>query len=127
MDYVIFAPVVSLFLGSVIAAAVGRSFRVGMQAAVWTALQAGLLLFAAWLVEAVRWYRVHAGLLLDGDGAPVGVNLGDAVFWVLVFIPAWALPFGVFGAAIGSARWRRRRAREIHDPGPQPDGHTTPL
>jgi hypothetical protein len=30
----------------------------------------------------------------------------------------WALPFGVFGAALGSARWRRRR---------QPDGHPTPL
>jgi hypothetical protein len=120
MGYAIFAPVAVFFLGSVIAAAVGRSLRVGVQAAVWTALQAGLLLFAVWLVEAVRWYRIGGSLLLDGeDGHPLGVNLNDAVFWVLVFIPAWALPFGVFGAAIGSARWRRRR--------PQPDVQPTPL
>jgi hypothetical protein len=98
-----------------------------MQAAVWTALQAGLLIFVVWLVEAARWYRIDGSLLLDGDGAPaIGVNLSDAHFWVLVFIPVWALPFGVFGAALGSARWRRRPARQLHDPGPQPEGHTTP-
>jgi hypothetical protein len=102
-----------------LATAAGRSLRVGVQAAVWTALQAALLLFAVWLVEAVRWYHIGGSLLLDGEGGhPIGVNLGDAVFWVLVFIPVWALPFGVFGAALGGARRRRR---------PQPDGHPTPL
>lgn len=127
MGYVIFAPVAIFFLGSAIAATVRRSLRVGVQAAVWTAVQAGLLLFAVWLVEAVRWYRIDGSLLLDGDGGSIGVNLSDAVFWVLVFIPVWALPFGVLGAALGSARWRRRRAQEIHDSGPQPDANTTPL
>jgi hypothetical protein len=96
MGYAIFAPVAVFFLGSAIAAAVGRSLRVGVQAAVWTAVQACLLLFAVWLVEAVRWYRIDGSLLLDGDAGSIGVNLGDAVFWVMVFIPVSALPFGVF-------------------------------
>jgi hypothetical protein len=78
MGYAIFAPVAVFFLGSAIAAAVGRSLRVGVQAAVWTAVQAYLLLFAVWLVEAVRWYRIDGSLLLDGDAGSIGVNLGDA-------------------------------------------------
>ena len=40
------------------------------------------------------------------------MSLSDAVFWVLVFIPLWALPFGVSGAALGSTRWRHRRAQQ---------------
>jgi hypothetical protein len=102
MSYVLLAPVAIFFLGSAIAAAAGRSLRVGVQAVVWAALQADLLLFAVWLVEAVHRYRIDGNLLLDGDAAPIGVNLSDAVFWVLVFIPVWALPFGVFGAALGT-------------------------
>jgi hypothetical protein len=31
----------------------------------------------------------------------------DAVFWVLIFVSIWALPFGIFGAAPGG---RRRNA-----------------
>jgi hypothetical protein len=49
-------------------------------------------------------------MLLDADGAlGVGVNLGDAVWWTLVLLALWVLPFGVIGAAAGSAGTRRRR------------------
>jgi hypothetical protein len=41
----------------------------------------------------------------------MGANLGDAIWWTLIMLVLWALPFGVLGAAAGSARARRRRAR----------------
>jgi hypothetical protein len=41
----------------------------------------------------------------------VGANLGEAIWWPLTFLLLWALPLGVLGAAAGSARARRRRAR----------------
>jgi hypothetical protein len=89
MFYLLLAPVAIFFLGSAIAAAAGRSLRVGVQAVVWAALQA---------------------------------DLSDAVFWVLVSIPVWALPFGVFGAALGT-RLASRQGRSHVQPrpfGPQP-------
>ena len=76
------------------------------------------LLIGAWLAEALRWQQQRGQLLLDGEGGPglgaslVGVNLGDAVWWTLVTLVLWALPFGVLGAAAGSRRARRRRAHE---------------
>lgn len=67
-------------------------------------------LVAAWLAEALAWYRQGRGLLLDADGAlGVGVNLGDAVWWTLVALALSALPLGVLGAAAGSRQARRRR------------------
>ena len=44
-----------------------------------------------------------------GPGAGVGVNLGDAVWWPLVFLALWAVPLGVVGAAAGSARAARTK------------------
>lgn len=75
-----------------------------MQTTVWTTLTGPLLVFSCWLVEAVRLHRAEGALLLDGETLyPVGANVTDAVFWVLVFVPAWGLlPFGVMGAAVGS-------------------------
>jgi hypothetical protein len=109
-DYVIFAPVAILLVVSITAAAIRRSFWIGLQAMLWTALNSGLFLFAIWLVEGVHRHRIDGVLLLDGHGASVGGNLNDALFWVLGFLPLWAVPFGVFGAALGSARWRRQPA-----------------
>jgi hypothetical protein len=61
------------------------------------------LLTAAWLAEALRWYQQGQGTVLDrAGGLGVGVNLGDAVWWPLVFLAVWAVPLGVVGAAAGA-------------------------
>jgi len=104
---VLAGPVVVFFVSSATAAAVARSFRVGVQAAAWTALMTVLFTFVAWIAEAWRWHHTGAGLLLDGEGGyPVSANLADAVFWSLVFLPVWGLPFGVFGAKFGVIQLR---------------------
>jgi hypothetical protein len=62
-----------------------------------------------WLAEALRVWERGGGLLLDGDGGGVGINLGDAIWWSLIMLLLlWVLPLGVIGAAAGSARARRR-------------------
>ena len=102
--------------GSAAAAAVGRSFRSGLWACAWATVLGVPLLIAAWLAEALHWYQQGRGMLLDGEGGiGVGGNLGNAVWWTLPFLLLWALPLGVLGAAVGSARARRRRAREHDD------------
>jgi len=90
------------------AAAVGRSFRSGLWACAWAIVLGAPLLIAAWLAEALRWYQQGQGTVLDGAGGlGIGVNLGDAVWWPLVFLTLWAVPLGVVGAAAGSARARK--------------------
>jgi hypothetical protein len=118
MGYLFAALPVVLLTGSAAAAATGRSFRAGLWTGAWAVVLALPLLIAAWLAEALRWHAQRGQLLLDGEGGPglgtslVGVNLGDAVWWTLVTLVLWALPMGVLGAAAGSRRARRRRARE---------------
>jgi hypothetical protein len=116
MSYLLFAPVVVVLAGSAAAGAVGRSFRAGLWACAWATVLGAPLIIAAWLAEAPRWYRQVGGLLLDADGGVgMGANLGDAIWWTLILLVLWALPLGVLGAAAGSARARRRRAREHAD------------
>jgi hypothetical protein len=111
-----FAGPILWVIGSAAAAAVGRSFRSGLWACAWATLLGVPLLIAAWLAEALHWYQQGHGMLLDGEGGiGVGANLGDAVRWTLPSLLLWALPLGVLGAAVGSARARRRRAREHGD------------
>jgi hypothetical protein len=114
--YLLIGPILVVLTGSAAAAAVGRSFRSGLWACAWAIVLGAPLLIAAWLAEALRWYQQGQGTVLDGAGGlGVGVNLGDAVWWPVVFLALWAVPLGVVGAAVGSARARRRRAREHGD------------
>jgi hypothetical protein len=116
MSYVLPIPPLVLLTGSAAAAAVGRSFRSGLRACAWAIVPGAPLLVAAWLAEGLRWYQQGRGMLLDGEGGiGVGANLGDAVRSTLLGLLLWALPLGAVGAAAGSARARRRRAREHGD------------
>ena len=114
MGYLLYGSILVLLPGSAAAAAAGRSFRAGLWACVWAAVLGTPLIIAAWLAEALRWSWQGRGLLLDADGGPgmVGANLVDAIWWGLALLALWAVPLGVLGAAAGSARARRRRARE---------------
>jgi hypothetical protein len=107
--YLLIGPILVVLTGSAAAAAVGRSFRSGLWACAWAIVLGAPLLIAAWLAETLRWYQQGQGTVLDrAGGLGVGVNLGDAVWWPLVFLAVWALPLGVVGAAAGSARTRER-------------------
>lgn len=112
--YLFCAPIVIVFVGAALVAAVDRSFRAGVEATVWTALLTSLACYAVALLEAVSWYRSDTSLILAGDGIPidaVGENLRNFT-WGLILYPFWWLPFGVIGATVGGARWWRRRGRE---------------
>ena len=102
--YVLFVPIVALFTASLVVALADRSFRAGLQAAVWAVVTTYLLSFVVFVIEAFRYTRagVHP---IDGDpiSGPLGMQLGAAIGWALVYIPASALPFAVFGAFVGAA------------------------
>lgn len=106
--YLLTGPILVVLTGSAAAAAVGRSFRSGLWACAWAIVLGAPLLIAAWLAEALRWYQQGQETVLDGAGGlGIGVILGDAVWWPLVFLTLWAVPLGVVGAAAGSARARK--------------------
>lgn len=109
-SWIMGAPAI-FFLPAMAAAAIGRSYRSGIQAAVWTVITCGPLAYALWLPEALRRYPIDGGLLLDGDAAPIGENLSDALFVCLGLVPVLGLPCGVIGAAIGALITRPAVAR----------------
>jgi hypothetical protein len=119
MGYLFNGPLLVILPGSVAAAVVGRSFRTGLGACVLALVLGAPLLVMAWLAEALPAYQQGRGLLLDGEGGlGAGANLGNAIWWPLVFLALWALPIGVLGAAAGGAGTRHRRARKHADPAP---------
>ena len=98
LPYLYLIPIAVVFAGSAWAAARHRSFRAGVQTAVWTVLLASLLTYAVALTEAVRWYAMDASLILASDAVPldaVGENLRNFT-WSLL-LPFWWLPFGIVG------------------------------
>jgi hypothetical protein len=107
MSYVLATPVLAFFLASAVVAFARKSFAAGAQTAVWCVVVTGLAMFTAWVLESLRWYRIHHSMLLDAASGPVGQNLHDAVFWLGIVLPVWSLPFGILGAALGSriGRW----------------------
>jgi hypothetical protein len=107
MSWAVLAPWLIMAVAGAAAAMSEGSLWAGVRATVWAASLGTTLMFAVALPEAVRRYGRGDGLLLDGDWAPIGTNLNDAI-WILIAVPVLGLPLGVFGAAIGR-RIRRRR------------------
>ncbi len=110
--WVVFGPIVVLFLAAMFGAKWERSFGAGLRIAMWGALLGTLVMFLVGVPEAMRHYQIDQTLFFDGEGGyPIGMNLPNAI-WVLVAVPVLALPFGVFGAAIGG-RLASRRVRSV--------------
>jgi hypothetical protein len=104
VDDLFSGPILVVLPGSVVAAAVGRSFRSGLWACAWAVVLGAPLLIAAWLAEGLHWDQVGRGLVLDGDGPlGVGANLVDAVRWTLLFLALWALPLECVARPPGAA------------------------
>jgi hypothetical protein len=113
------APVAVFFVPAFAAGRAGRSFRSGLQAAIWTVTAIIPLTFAVWLPEALRRHAID-GRTLDGElVAPVGANLTGALIFCLGIFPVLGLTLGVIGAGLG--------ARTTGPPGAAPPQPHTPV
>jgi len=102
------APVAVFFVPAFAAGRAGRSFRSGLQAAVWTVTAMIPLTYAIWLPEALRRHAIDGRLLVDGEVvAPVGVNLADALVFCLGIFPVLGLTLAVIGAGLGARTTHR--------------------
>jgi hypothetical protein len=100
----VFVPLAAFFVPAFAAGRTCRSFRSGLQAAIWTVTAAIPLTYALWLPEGLRRHAID-GRSLDGEVvAPVGVNLPEAITFCLGIFPALGLTVGVIGAALGARR-----------------------
>jgi hypothetical protein len=89
-------------------AGAGRSFRSGLQAAVWTVTAMIPLTYAIWLPEGLRRHAIDGRLLVDGEVvAPVGGNLADVLVFCLGIVPVLGLTLAVIGAGLGSRTTHR--------------------
>jgi hypothetical protein len=107
--FMLFGPGPIFFFGALIVAGVDRSFRSGIQTAVWSATVGSLLTFCIWLLESMRWIQSGAGLLIDNDRVPnmMAANIQDAIFWIFIWVPVWCLPIGILGAALSGWHYQR--------------------
>ncbi|MBB5080194.1 hypothetical protein [Nonomuraea endophytica] len=106
------APLAAFIVPAFVAGRVGRSFRAGLRAAIWTVAAAIPLTYAVWLPQGLS-----GGVsLVDESGlAPVSANLADALTICLVVLPLIGLPLAVFAAALGA-----RLPSSAADPGDTP-------
>ncbi|HVQ90193.1 MAG TPA: hypothetical protein VMU51_04085 [Mycobacteriales bacterium] len=96
------APAAAFFVPAFVAGRVGRSFRSGLQAAVWTVIAAGPLTYALWLPAGLHRHAID-GRTLDGElVAPVGENLPAAMVFCLGIFPVLGLTVAVIGAGLGA-------------------------
>lgn len=96
------APIAVFFVPAFAAGRAGRSFRSGLQAAVWTVTATMPLTYALWLPEGLHRHAID-GRTLDGEVvAPVGVNLPEALIFCLGIFPVFGLTLAVIGAGLGA-------------------------
>jgi hypothetical protein len=119
---VLFGPPVTAGMTAGVVAAFDRSFSSGIVAAAWTLLLETPLLLAVWLPTAAAVYDTH-GLLLDGEGGgPIGTNLADFA-WILLLMALLVVPSSVVGAAIGTSTAAPTGSRP--EAGPPPGASTS--
>jgi hypothetical protein len=103
----VLAPLAVFFVPAFAAGRAGRSFRSGLQAAIWTMTAIMPLTYAIWLLEGLR-HAIDGRLLVDGEVvAPVGVNLADALVFCLGIFPVFGLTLAVIGAGLGARTTHR--------------------
>lgn len=99
--WLLFGPVLTFIVAGYLAAAVGRSFRAGVQAGIWTAIAVMPLTLALGLAMASRQYAVNGVWTFADDVTTAGSALGFA-FLTSMAMPIIGLPFAVMGATAGA-------------------------
>jgi hypothetical protein len=103
----VLTPLAVFFVPAFAAGRAGRSFRSGLQAAVWTVTATIPLTYAIWLPEGLRRHAIDSKLLVDDVVAPVGMNLADALAFCLGIFPLLGLTLAVVGAGLGALTTHR--------------------
>jgi hypothetical protein len=112
----VLAPFSIFFAPAFVAGRAGRSFRSGLQAAVWTLVAVMPTTYALWLPLGIRRHGID-GRSLDGEVVgPVGMNLADAMVFCLGVFPVLGLLFGLIGAGVGA---RPTGTPDVTEPQPQ--------
>jgi hypothetical protein len=116
-------PVAVFLVPAFAAGRAGRSFRSGLQAAVWTVAAMIPLTYAIWLPKGLRRHAIDGRLLVDSEVvAPVGVNLADALVFCLGIFSVLGFTLGMIGAGLGARTRRPPAAAQA-----QPNDPTTSL
>ena len=113
LDVTVSVPAFILLLVTLLSAALGRSFRFGLETGVIALATSLAALFTVLATEGIVWMNRHGVFLLDGDPPRGVVDMPDIVFnlfstgmWVghlILWVPA-VLIGTALGAWIGSRR-----------------------
>ena len=117
--WLLFGPVLTFMVAASIAAAVGRSFRIGLQAGIWTVITVMPLSWSVGLATMLHQYGIDGRWTFAGDTSSAGFNLGFA-FMTFLAVPIIGFPFAVFGALTGAAI-RGTRRNGVHTGATPPD------